>query len=103
MNDPYSAADTWRPADETINDYYFVNGRNYTGDCDDFAILMASFARQIGFPASIMAVYNGDEGHAYAEYYNGMKWIPMDWFSEELGGRPYQGTRIVEVYRDRTY
>ena len=101
MNDPYSVTDTWRPADETINDYYFVNGKSYTGDCDDFAILMASFARQIGFPTAFIAAYRGNEGHAYAEYYNGKKWIPMDWFSKELGGKPYQGNEVVVIYRDK--
>lgn len=100
MNDPYTTTDTWRPANETINDYYFVNGRKYTGDCDDFAILMASFARQIGFPTALIAAYEGNEGHAYAEYYNGKRWIPMDWFSNELGGRPYQGDKVV-IYRDK--
>lgn len=100
INDPYSSTDTWRPADETINDYYFVNGKSYTGDCDDFAILMASFARQVGYPSSIIAVYNGNEGHAYAEYYNGKKWIPMDWFSDEFGGNPYKGVKNV-LYRDK--
>ena len=99
MNDPHTVNDTWRPADETINDYYFVNGKNYTGDCDDFAILMASFARQIGFPTAFLAVYNNDGGHAYAEYYNGKRWIPMDWFSDKFGGKPYQG-RIQVIYRD---
>lgn len=102
MNDPHSVSDTWRPADETINDYYFVNGRSYTGDCDDFAILMASFARQIGFPAAIIAVYKGNKGHAYAEYYNGKKWVPMDWFSNKLGGEPYQGEKI-DIYRDKIF
>lgn len=100
MNDPYSATDTWRSVEETINDYYFVNGSRYTGDCDDFAILMASFARQVGYPTSIIAVYNNDGGHAYAEYYNGKNWVPMDWFSNELGGRPYQGDKVV-IYRDK--
>lgn len=100
INDPYSSTDTWRPANETINDYYFVNGKSYTGDCDDFAILMASFARQVGYPSSIIAVYNGNEGHAYAEYYNGKKWIPMDWFSDEFGGNPYEGQKNV-LYRDK--
>ena len=100
MNDPHSVNDTWRPADETINDYYFVNGKNYTGDCDDFAILMASFARQIGFPTAFVAVYGQDGGHAYAEFHNGKKWIPMDWFSNKFGGNPYPGHK-VDVYRDK--
>lgn len=95
MNDPYSATDTWRAASETINDYYFVNGKRYTGDCDDFAILMASFARQIGFKSRLVCAYNEIEGHAYAEYYNGKKWVPLDWFSNEFGGEPFQGKKII--------
>lgn len=92
LNDPYSATDTWRPASETIDDYYFVNGRCYTGDCDDFAILMASFARQLGYDSHIIAAIGKDGGHAYAEFYDNGKWIPLDWFSNEFGGKPYEAS-----------
>lgn len=38
-----------------------------SGDCDDFAVLMASCIIAIGGDASITSAYNGDSGHAYAE------------------------------------
>lgn len=97
LNDPYSATDTWRSASETIDDYYFVNGRCYTGDCDDFAILMASFARQLGFDSHIIVAFGNDGGHAYAEFNDNRKWIPLDWFSDEFGGKPYEATIIKTI------
>lgn len=97
LNDPYSTTDTWRPASETIDDYYFVNGRCYTGDCDDFAILMASFARQLGFDSHIIVAFGNDGGHAYAEFNDNRKWIPLDWFSDEFGGKPYEVTIIKTI------
>ena len=38
-----------------------------SGDCDDFAVLMASCIIAIGGDASITSAYNDDSGHAYAE------------------------------------
>ncbi len=99
LNDPQSVTDTWRPANETIEDYYFINGKCYTGDCDDFAILMASFARQIGFKSRFVVAYDESSGHAYAEYYNNGRWIPMDWFSDELGGEPFSSIRKI-IYNE---
>jgi hypothetical protein len=101
LNDPFSATDTWRPASETISDYYFVNGKCYTGDCDDFAILMASFAQQVGFRSRLVAAYNPSGGHAYAEYDkygNGKEWVPLDWFSDEFGGKPFEASEIRYYY-----
>lgn len=103
VNDPAGTEDTWRSATETIEDYYFVNGRQYTGDCDDFAILMASFARQLGFDSKVVAAIREGEqtGHAYAMFYdeNNKRWVPMDWFDSHFGGKPYAGT-IIREYRD---
>lgn len=103
VNDPAGTEDTWRSASETIEDYYFVNGRQYTGDCDDFAILMASFARQLGFDSKVVAAIREGEqtGHAYAMFYdeNNKSWVPMDWFDSRFGGKPYAGT-IIREYRD---
>lgn len=100
VNDPYSATDTWRSASETIENYYMVDGKCYSGDCDDFAILMASFARQVGFNSHLVTAFNNkNEGHAYAEFSSdGHTWIPMDWF-DEFGGKPFNGT-IYRVYED---
>ena len=99
VNDPAISIDTWRSASETIENYYFVNGKCYTGDCDDFAILMASFARQIGYKSRVVAAFNNKGGHAYAEFYAKGKWIPLDWFSKEFGGKPFEGKRY-RVYED---
>ncbi len=99
INDPYTAEDTWRSASETIENYYY-NGKQYAGDCDDFAILLASFARQLGFDSRVVTAYKYGEtkGHAFAEFNNGNKWISLDWFNE-FGGKPYDGKRH-KVYYD---
>lgn len=95
--DPLLNKDTWRSAEATISLKY---KGVYSGDCDDFAILMASFAKQIGLKSRVVGAYkdNGD-GHAFAEFlvpekdpanpflrgedyrmdYQG-KWISLDWF-----------------------
>lgn len=96
--DPETGKDTWRSAEATLSLKY--NGQ-YSGDCDDFAILMASIARQIGLESRVIGAYrtNGN-GHAFAEFlvpknelnnyklkgkdyredYSG-KWVSLDWFS----------------------
>lgn len=101
VHDPAGTKDTWRSASETIENFYLVNGKCYTGDCDDFAILMASFARQIGYKSRLVTAFNSEGGHAYAEFYDPDKkmWIPLDWFSKEFGGKPFDGRRY-KVYTD---
>lgn len=96
--DPDIDRDTWRSAETTIALKYHGT---YTGDCDDFAILMASFARQIGLQAQVVGGFGSDgSGHAFALFrwpfqgtpeahnYNGLDihktasetWISLDWF-----------------------
>jgi len=96
--DPSLNVDTWRSAEATISLKY---KGIYSGDCDDFAILMASFARQIGLDARMVAAFdNKGNGHAFAEFlvpendnsnpslrgkdyrtdYKG-KWVSLDWFT----------------------
>ena len=99
VHDPYAGTDTWRSASETIEAYYFAEKKGYTGDCDDFAILMASFARQVGFESHIVLAVNQNGGHAYAEFNDNGTWVPMDWFSSRFGGRAFQGT-IQKVVDD---
>ena len=41
------------------------------GDCDDFAIVMASVVESIGGTTRIISAHNGNKGHAYAEVYIG--------------------------------
>jgi transglutaminase-like putative cysteine protease len=95
--DPSLNVDTWRSAEATISLKY---KGIYSGDCDDFAILMASFARQIGLKARMVAALDSNgNGHAFAEFlvpendlsnsllsekdyrkdYRG-KWVSLDWF-----------------------
>ena len=100
IHDPYDTLDTWRSAYETIENYYFVAGTCYSGDCDDFAILMASFARQIGFQSHLVTAFNDKGGHAYAEFFDKSKnrWIPLDWFGD-FGKDKFKGT-IYRIYED---
>lgn len=96
--DPDIDRDTWRSAEATIALKY---RGTYTGDCDDFAILMASFAKQIGLQAQVVGGFdNNGSGHAFALFrwpysaspeaanYRGLDlhksgnetWVSMDWF-----------------------
>lgn len=63
VNDP-RRADDFRSASRTIKN-------NLTGDCDDFAILMATMIESIGGKTRISFAYNNNEGHAFAEVYVG--------------------------------
>lgn len=95
--DPETGSDTWRSAEATLSLKY---NDQYSGDCDDFAILMASFARQIGLKSRMIGGFerNGN-GHAFAEFLvptneinnnklygkdirntNEGKWVSLDWF-----------------------
>tara|TARA_B100000780_G_scaffold277807_1_gene249395 strand:+ start:1134 stop:1898 length:765 start_codon:yes stop_codon:yes gene_type:complete len=98
ISDP-NTGDTWRSAEATISLKY---KNKYPGDCDDFAILMASFARQIGLESRMVGGYSGNFGHAFAEFlipkkYNKLTdklnannidyrkdfrgvWVSLDWF-----------------------
>jgi hypothetical protein len=125
INDPVTATheDTWRSASETIETYYFDNTHKYTGDCDDFAILVASFARQVGLESRFIGAYSLERGHAYSEFFvessewgnavneihrcfsfNGEvkckegltgNWINLDWWGNHVGGEYYGGIRKI--------
>lgn len=125
INDPITKnnEDTWRSASETIETYYFDNTHKYTGDCDDFAILVASFARQVGLDSRFIGAYGAEGGHAYSEFFvpitewkdavdkigayfningninympgeNG-NWINLDWFGDHIGGEYFKGKRQI--------
>lgn len=100
IHDPRSDVDTWRSAYETIQDYYSNGNKVYCGDCDDFAILMASFARQVGYDSRCVCVHGAEGGHMYAQFYdeNNGGWCNLDWFSDDFNDTPYQGT-IVAIYK----
>jgi hypothetical protein len=112
--DPKLDHDTWRSAEATISLKY--NGK-YPGDCDDFAILMASFARQIGLESRMIGAYdNNGSGHAFAEFlvpkkllsspllygkdyrsdYRG-KWMSLDWFK---GGEHKKYINDIHVFEE---
>jgi len=111
--DPKTGHDTWRSAEATLSLKY--RGQ-YSGDCDDFAILMASFARQIGLRSRMVGGYDENSGHAFAEFlipneelsnqllfnsdsrtdYSG-KWLSLDWFKGKDHNRY---THNIKVYED---
>jgi hypothetical protein len=111
--DPVTGKDTWRSAEATLSLKY--KGQ-YSGDCDDFAILMASIARQIGLRSRMVAGFDGDNGHAFAEFLvpvnqssnkdlfgvdyrtdNSGKWVSLDWFK---GVDHNKYTHNIRIYED---
>lgn len=111
--DPDRGHDTWRSAEATLSLKY--EGQ-YSGDCDDFAILMASFARQIGLKSRMIGGYDGNSGHAFAEFLvpkhelknsklNGLdyredyrgKWVSLDWFK---GSNHNRYTKNIKLFED---
>lgn len=54
--------ENFRSASRSINN-------DFSGDCDDFAILMAAMIESIGGDARISFAYNGNDGHAFTEVY----------------------------------
>jgi len=111
--DPAIGHDTWRSAEATLSLKY--KGK-YSGDCDDFAILLASFARQIGLRSRMVGGYDGGSGHAFAEFLledketdnsklkgenyridSSGKWISLDWFQ---GIDHERFTKNIKIYED---
>lgn len=113
IHDPQYDKDTWRSAEATIALRY--KGK-FPGDCDDFAILMASLARQIGLESRILGGFYNGEGHAFAEFKlpnndlrriqrenldyridsNGY-WVSLDWFK----GRDHNKfTNDIKIFED---
>lgn len=60
VNDP-AGVDYYAPASESV--------KYLRGDCDDYAILMASLIESIGGGARVVCAYNDEVGHAYAIVY----------------------------------
>lgn len=67
---------------ETIRRPQFtLNGLGQGRDCDDKAIVMASYAHSNGIPWRFVVVSqraNGPFHHVYTEYYLGNKWLSVD-------------------------
>lgn len=59
VSDP-AGEEYFSKASETIND-------EFSGDCDDFAVLMCSTLRAIGFRTRITTAVNEESGHAFCE------------------------------------
>ena len=111
--DPNTGSDTWRSAEATLSLKY--KGK-YSGDCDDFAILLASFARQIGLRSRMVGGYDKGDGHAFAEFlipfenypiyklkkldyrkdYDGI-WVSLDWFK---GSEHNRFTHEIRIFDD---
>ncbi|ADN35703.1 transglutaminase domain protein [Methanolacinia petrolearia DSM 11571] len=70
VNDPAVSSDYYADAGESV--------RLLKGDCDDYAILMASCIQAIGGSPRIVSAHNGNSGHAYAELYLGDKKSEVD-------------------------
>lgn len=119
VNDPYRG-ELYQKASNTL-----MNG--LTGDCDDFAILMASLLLSVGGDARINVAYANDCGHAYTElnvgktnmsvfadyilarygitgniWYRtdskGNNWLNLDWQARHPGGEYYGGKRGARIY-----
>lgn len=119
VNDP-SQSDLFQKASNTIR-----NG--LTGDCDDFAILMASMLLAVGGDARVNVAWTSDSGHAFTELNLGSKdiktcadyirarydftgsvwyrkdsegngWLNLDWWAKHPGGEYYEGKQGVRFY-----
>lgn len=119
VNDP-NRGDLYQKASNTIS-----NG--LTGDCDDFAILMASMLLAIGGDVRVNVAYTSNSGHAYTELnlgktdikkfadyirsrynFNGSiwyrtdsknnNWLNLDWWAKHPGGEYYEGKKGARIY-----
>ncbi|WP_321299263.1 transglutaminase-like domain-containing protein [Marinifilum fragile] len=112
IHDPKKSKDTWRSAETTIA---LRHKGKFPGDCDDFAILMASLAKQIGLRSRMVGGYSGSQGHAFAEFLlpenekrnpnlrncdyrtdNDGVWVSMDWFTGQDHNKYIRDIRIIE-------
>ena len=113
VSDPKTNGDTWRSAEATIALKY---KEKYPGDCDDFAILLASLAKQIGLTSRVIAGFTKKGGHAWAEFLVTNKvaknsilnlrdyrvdekgiWVSLDWFN---GKNHNKYTNNIRIYSE---
>ena len=108
--DPKTGKDTWRSAEATLSLKY---KNKYTGDCDDYAILLASFARQVGLESRVVGGFDGGAGHAFAEFsvdkktaeilyeYTDIRtdgynyWVSLDWFDGSDHNKYLKDIKII--------
>ncbi|MBQ3732476.1 MAG: transglutaminase domain-containing protein [Bacteroidales bacterium] len=125
VNDPKGKHDYVAYASESIFN-------SLSGDCDDFAVLMASCVIAIGGEASVVVAYRANEAHAYAEVcisnfdtqdvldiikarfpqytideihiknHDGKQWLNLDWQASYPGGPYWEGTRSIYTYSTST-
>ena len=89
----YRGGDYYRFANETLRDGIDAKSIG-AGDCDDFALLMASMIESIGGSTRVMLAYDPTGSHAYAEVYLGKietykvneikKWLMLKYGVSEL-------------------
>lgn len=122
----------WRYVSDPAGQEYVASASesiaaSLTGDCDDFAVLIASCIIAIGGEATIVTAENIDSGHAYAEVnitdfdknhvldvisdyfsqydisslhtrqHNGKMWLNLDWQAGYPGG-PYWNCLAKNIY-----
>jgi hypothetical protein len=120
VSDP-AGADYFAPASQSI-------GNGLCGDCDDFAITMASLIEAIGGGTRVVSGWSATEGHAWAEVglgkmqdpavqevlqsvarrYNaspnshleedGTVWLNLDWWANRPGGPFFASNSNLIVY-----
>ena len=114
VSDPKTKGDTWRSAEATIALKY--KGK-YPGDCDDYAILLASMAKQVGLTSRVIAGFTEKGGHAWAEFLLTRKvskksilnlrdyrvdekglWVSLDWFNGENHNKY---TSNIKIYNEK--
>ena len=116
VNDPIREIDTWRSASQTLS---MVHKGKYSGDCDDFGILMASFSRQIGLHSRFVGAiskYDVKSGHGWSEFLLPSKnedkslltrqdlvkdsdgvWVSLDWFK---GNEHFEYSENLKIYNN---
>ena len=107
----YRGGDYYRFANETLRDgQESVVKRIGKGDCDDFALLMASMIESIGGSTRVMLAYDPTGSHAYAEVYLGKigtynvneikKWLMLRYGVSELSTHKDKGTGEIWLNLD---
>ncbi|MDP3396398.1 MAG: transglutaminase-like domain-containing protein [Methanoregula sp.] len=79
VNDP-RGRDYYSPASRTIQ-------LGLKGDCDDFAITVASVIQSIGGSSRVVTAYNAEGGHAYPEVFIGTRKTSLDAAAEYISKR----------------
>jgi len=87
----------WSYVSDPLDNEYFaaasesIAESDFTGDCDDFAILMAACMRAIGRVSQIALASNNESGHAFAEVK----------INNDMGWDYTVKNQIIKYYRNR--